>query len=107
MANSGSDDSEPQTTPWESADEDSDQSLEQMYKQSLNGTIPVKSEPEAENTAVDDGDEEEEEEENEDNDADRNAEEEKDSDAETSTSDAMTKSMVRMIDKIVRQFVFL
>ncbi|XP_076470760.1 ras-responsive element-binding protein 1-like isoform X2 [Babylonia areolata] len=41
---SGSDDSEPQTTPWESADEDSDQSLDKLYKQSLNGTILIKTE---------------------------------------------------------------
>ena len=111
VTNSGSDDSEPQTTPWESADEDSDQSLEQLYKQSLNGAIPVKSEPDAENMAIGDQDEdedpdeeEEEEDENEDKGAERNAEEDGDSDGEMSTSDAMIKSAVRMLHIKVLQF---
>ena len=53
---SGSDDSEPHTTPWESADEDSDQSLDQLYKQSLSGKIIVKKEPEVNDKDAQNGD---------------------------------------------------
>ncbi|KAK7497627.1 hypothetical protein BaRGS_00011022 [Batillaria attramentaria] len=45
-ANSGSDDSEPQSATWESADDDSDQSLDQLYAQSLRSAA-IKAEQEA------------------------------------------------------------
>nr|KAG5693004.1 hypothetical protein BaRGS_011640 [Batillaria attramentaria] len=67
-ANSGSDDSEPQSATWESADDDSDQSLDQLYAQSLRSAAikaeqeAVKQEESYENDVMDDEEMEEEEE---------------------------------------------
>ena len=96
VTNSGSDDSEHPTTPWESADEDSDQSLEQLYKQSRTGSIPVKSEPEAEGMAVDDGDDEDDDE-NCDRDGEGSAEEERGSDEEMRVSEDVRNIIIIII----------